>query len=208
MWTLPANVQSHVEGRNTFPVRLFKIEGNTTLYYTDLDESVTWNGNTWTPRGVSYSRARITRSYETDTYTVTLDNMDDGLIAWTLSEKPIGNYVTVYKGFVDEDTIGNVLVGLIDDHASTIFRGRITSFSADNEFELNVKSGLDLHAQRGPRVMQHTLCRFQGHDGFKGPNCGYAGSETECDYTFKRCKELENERRFGGFPDISSNSED
>ena len=34
---------------------------------------------------------------------------------------------------------------------------------------------------------------------FKGPQCGYAGSETECDRTLARCTALSNSARFGGF---------
>ena len=35
---------------------------------------------------------------------------------------------------------------------------------------------------------------------FAGPECGYAGDESECDHTLARCRELGNETRFGGSP--------
>lgn len=46
-------------------------------------------------------------------------------------------------------------------------------------------------------------CRYgKVHGGFKGPYCGYAGAEAQCNRTFARCKELGNVARFGGFPGI------
>ncbi len=38
---------------------------------------------------------------------------------------------------------------------------------------------------------------------FKGLECAYAGSETECDRTFKRCEDLGNTGRFGGYPGLN-----
>lgn len=34
---------------------------------------------------------------------------------------------------------------------------------------------------------------------FKSDACGYSGTETECDKTLSRCRELSNSERFGGF---------
>ena len=45
-------------------------------------------------------------------------------------------------------------------------------------------------------------CRFVSH--FKGAECGYSGAETICDGTLARCKELNNETRFGGEPGLRS----
>jgi hypothetical protein len=35
---------------------------------------------------------------------------------------------------------------------------------------------------------------------FKDSFCGYAGPETECDKSFRRCRELHNEARYSGLP--------
>lgn len=48
------------------------------------------------------------------------------------------------------------------------------------------------------RIMK-AKCRYKV---FKGPLCGYSGSETWCDRTLARCKELGNQERFGGFPGV------
>jgi len=41
------------------------------------------------------------------------------------------------------------------------------------------------------------FCRYCKY--FKQPPCNYSGEETSCDGTLKRCKELGNEARWGGF---------
>ncbi len=41
-------------------------------------------------------------------------------------------------------------------------------------------------------------CRFD----FKGSLCGYNGTAGSCNRTFARCKELLNQKRFGGFPSV------
>ena len=50
-----------------------------------------------------------------------------------------------------------------------------------------------------PDMFLKNHCRFEK---FGGTLCGYNGSETECDRSYTRCKELENQQRFGGFPGI------
>ena len=54
-----------------------------------------------------------------------------------------------------------------------------------------------VHARRFPKhKFMMGICR----NTFKDPWCGYTGSETECNRTFDRCRELGNQERFGGFP--------
>lgn len=204
MFTVPANVQSHLAGNEHWPIRLYKIDNVTPLYYTESDTQVSWNGQTWSPKGITYSKAELKLGFEAASHTVSVDNIDDSMIAWALANDPTGYDISVYKGFSTgtKDGSGNLL--LIDNWAGLLFVGRIISTSVADEMEFETRSEMDLHKQRGPRVSQHTLCRFQGQDGFKGPNCGYTGSETECNYTLTRCRELNNVARFGGFPDLSS----
>lgn len=207
MLTLPTNTVTYLAGDTTWPIRLYEIGGNPTLYYTNADVDVEYNSQVYTARGINYSKVVHEVGYSVDSFVVAIDNVDDALIAWYLTNDPTGYTSKAFKGWTDGTLNGSSQLTLLDDYAVELFRGRNTSFKAAEEFELTIKSQVDLHKQRGPRVLQHTTCRFQGVDGFKGANCGYSGSETECDYTFRRCKELSNEARFGGFPDISSKTD-
>ena len=56
-------------------------------------------------------------------------------------------------------------------------------------------------------VLQVTLpcekfLRNQCRHTFKSSECGYSGGETECNKTLQRCRELDNNSRYGGFPSI------
>lgn len=47
------------------------------------------------------------------------------------------------------------------------------------------------------RILKNN-CRFK----FKSARCGYVGSETSCNKTLPRCRELNNSTRYGGFPGV------
>lgn len=206
MFTYPAAVSTYLNtNRETYPIRLFEIGGVPTLRFTDADIDVTYNSQTWTPKGITYSKAKLNKNFEVQSYDIGLDNIDDFLISWYLANDPTGYDVTVYKGFAAEPV--SEPISLVGSWAGILFKGRITRIEADEEFVITAKSAIDFHRQRGPRVMQHTLCRFQGPNGFKGVNCGYVGAETECNFTFARCNELENQERFGGYPDLNSRND-
>jgi len=67
----------------------------------------------------------------------------------------------------------------------------------EKRVSLTLSSELDVLSIRIPRkVMTRTFCRFS----FKGVECAYAGAETRCNRTLNRCRELENQARFGAFP--------
>ncbi|MBI1776063.1 MAG: hypothetical protein HYR63_12020 [Proteobacteria bacterium] len=193
---------------NTWPIRLFAIatDGPAPLFVTDSDKEVLHQGVHYDPMGISYSQGTKKKSLELDTYSVVVDNINGDMLAWALTTRPIGRTVTAYKGLTAGATVldaGSDCLTLIGVEAVTLFSGRITALKADVEMEFSVKSNLYLAGQRGPISMQDVSCRFRGLNGFKGPNCGYTGSETACNFTFARCQQLGNQLRFGGFPDLT-----
>lgn len=50
-----------------------------------------------------------------------------------------------------------------------------------------------------PNSVYKDFCRFK----FKGVLCGYTGAETQCDKTLKRCRQLGNSVRFGGYRGVN-----
>jgi lambda family phage minor tail protein L len=52
----------------------------------------------------------------------------------------------------------------------------------------------------GNRILKN-FCRYKR---FKGPRCGYSGGATTCDRSLKRCRELGNSTRYGGFPVVGA----
>lgn len=203
MKSLPSGFLAETLKDNTHPVRLYQIGGTPNLYYTDADKDVYYNSQVWTAKGITYSKGTVTLGLEVDTYNVSIDNYDSGMIAWAVANNPIGKISKVMKGFFTGSFDGSGRMLLVDNHAVTIFEGRNTAMKVDLEFEMIIKSSLDLFGQVGPKSRQEVTCRFKGQNGFKGPNCGYAGAETTCNYTKARCDALGNTLRFGGFPHLS-----
>ena len=71
------------------------------------------------------------------------------------------------------------------------------SLITQNRASFTLSSPLDVMDIRLPRrSLTRVFCRFR----FKGNECAYAGSESTCDKTLQRCRELDNVNRFGGFP--------
>ncbi|MFZ2447488.1 MAG: hypothetical protein WAW37_14125 [Syntrophobacteraceae bacterium] len=53
------------------------------------------------------------------------------------------------------------------------------------------------------RFPQHRHIALHCNWEFRGFECAYAGAETECDRTFKRCEQIGNTARFGGYPGLN-----
>lgn len=203
MRSVPSAVSTELNQDNIFLVTLFEIGGMPTLRYNDTNRPVVWNGVTWSARGSNYASNSETLGAETAEYNVTLDNYDQAITAWAVAQRPIGFISTVYVGLSNGTLDSSDRLTLIGNFAWIEFTGKNANFEIDKEFSLTIRTAWDMAKARGPGRDQYTQCRFRGANGFKGKNCGYTGSETSCNYTFDRCKELGNQRRFGGFPDLN-----
>jgi len=80
-------------------------------------------------------------------------------------------------------------------------RFQISKTSVDHlcriQFTLSVTDAATFRSP--PNRFIRGFCRYEE---FKGPLCQYDGTEEECDRTLKRCRELGNQKRFGGFPGL------
>ena len=71
-----------------------------------------------------------------------------------------------------------------------------------NDVKVTLSSKFDvLDIELPLERFSRTHCRYKD---FKGTRCGYSGEEDSCNRTWQKCKELENYKRFGGFPSIPS----
>lgn len=104
-----------------------------------------------------------------------------------------------YKGF----TGSKVTVRIINSNIPDV--SEIEEYFVITGAEANVNNvvftlGTDFSfARRFPLVrIMKDFCPFT----FKGVQCGYTGSATECNRTLSRCRQLGNSVRFGGEPTI------
>lgn len=121
----------------------------------------------------------------------------------------IGDYVRQYDVYVKQngfEPIDIVLYVINSNDLASI----IPAFSHElvlSAVKLNmVEATFTVSARDVYRVnipthkMYPNLCRFK----FKSDLCGYSGLATVCDKTLKRCRELGNNNRYGGFPAVGN----
>lgn len=159
-------------------------------------EDIVYNGNTYTKCNFTIgSQENISAKLPQCTLNIT--NAD--LAAY------LSPYIDNYDGIVGATII---ITPVNSEHLDVDMSPKareymvIQSLSTEEQITLILGAPSPL-LQKFP--LQHYFglrCRFVGQ--FKGIECGYSDEETVCDGTLKRCKELNNETRNGGFPGIRS----
>ena len=156
-------------------------------------ENIVWNGETWL--ACPFQLGDLEEDREGKAAQVTLSVID---IARNLT--PI---LDEHGGGVGADVWVRVIhsdhLNLTDPELEEKFY--IIDASVDHlnkvDFTLGSENLMNYRSPSDRYLKSH--CRYQI---FKGALCGYSGSETECNRTFTRCRELHNQHRFGGFPGV------
>lgn len=87
---------------------------------------------------------------------------------------------------------------LITDSATVLYAGKCNNLTLDYEnASMDIETPLGGYEKQCPVMKYRATCQVRR---FKDCRCGYVGEETACDRTFTRCKELENQANFRGFP--------
>lgn len=156
-------------------------------------EDITWDGETWL--AASFKLDDIEQDKEGSTPSVGLSIVDlERRIIPILDQYDGGVGATVYIYIVHSDHLDKT-----DPEFEEIME--IIDVSIDHLGMIRFKLGAEnLTNRRSPpdRFLKGH-CRYKE---FKGSLCGYDGDETDCSRTYVRCKELGNQKRFGGFPGV------
>lgn len=89
---------------------------------------------------------------------------------------------------------------LLSQYNQVLFAGRCNNLKLDYEdATMDIETSLGGYEIQAPIMKYRTTCQVRR---FKDCRCGYTGTETKCDRTFARCKELGNEENFRGFPQM------
>ena len=89
---------------------------------------------------------------------------------------------------------------LLSDKKQVLYAGRCNNLKLDYETaKMDIETSLGGYEIQAPAMKYRTTCQVRR---FKDCRCGYTGSETKCDRTFERCKELNNQGNFRGFPQM------
>jgi len=113
-------------------------------------------------------------------------------------------YVEEYDGLVDE-TVTLIVVNadhLAESYTELTLNFTITGCTVDAKW-INFKIGLP-----NPLVKRYPLYRYLSgacnwRANFKGAECRYAGSDTNCTGTLEACRAKGNAGHFGGYPGLA-----
>lgn len=170
-----------------------------TVRIVNNNEDITWNGNNWQRFPFELDEVSENSNGETSQFQIKVGNVNN----------IIGQYIRQYEVHTKLSGFQPITVSLyivnskdLDNETPVYKTNLILTTSSINAIEVAFTvSARDLYRARTPiHKMYPNSCRFKFKDGF----CAYNGSETVCDKTLGRCRELNNSANFGGFPTISN----
>lgn len=163
------------------------------------NEDINWNSQTWQRFPFEIEEISESSNAETSQFQIKVSNIYNN----------IGNYVREYEVYVKQNGFTPITTTLyivnskdLDNTQAIYSTNLILSNSSLNFAEVTFTvSARDLYRVMTPSIkMYPNSCRFK----FKSSQCGYRGGANSCDKTLKRCQELNNSGRFGGFPSIGN----
>lgn len=168
---------------------LLELQFDQTWRFTDHDHPLYYDGEKYTPRDFEFGEVAYSASMSVDRMSMKIANADRQMSAILLGEDVGSCPVVVSLGLLGNDysilSVAEVWRGFVDSWTLNEERATI---AVVNEFIFWNRKALRTSSATCPWT-------FKGSDGL----CRYAGAETWCDQTFDRCKELGNQRNFGGF---------
>lgn len=191
---LTETMQEQAEQEQNRPIDLYEIETDDTIlrYCGNNTDDIVFNGYTYIAAAVSRTEVETDTGTKLEEVNVTVQNVTREFSAYVANGGKINGYncriMTVFRDALDDPL-----------NYAVAFEGEIDGATIDNKsFNFKVRAYQGSYAIKVPRRKCEPSC---GYD-FKSEWCGYVGSETTCDRSLARCKELNNELNFGGFPGV------
>ncbi len=186
MKTLPAELTAELIKEYHHLCHLFELKLTATVYYSDADVDIYYDGHWWYSKGIDFDAVRLSTSPKVDNISLGIDNVDKGFSGTVLAEEVRGKECNVWQAALNKN-MG--VIGVVK-----IFMGYIDAIEIDNR-RANIQ--LYNHFIRWrlltPRRVHAATCQWT----FTGTECGGAGAW--CDHSWERCLALGNTLNFGGF---------
>jgi len=156
-------------------------------------EDITWNGFVWKAFPFELDEIEESSEGELPTFGLTVADVTRELTP-ILDANDGGIGVPVIVRVVHSEHLD-----INEPEFKEIFEIVDCTIDSNNnvKFSLGSENFTNYRSPRDRYLKGH--CRYEE---FKGTLCGYSGTETECNRTWERCKELGNQERFGGFPGV------
>ncbi len=177
------------------PIYLYKVfdyndEGED-LLFAEWGENITFDSEVYQAYPIKHDEIGENSSGEVDAIKVRISNVSRTIQGYLEHYDFGGKKVLVRMVWADR-------LAFPEDKIDTIYYvDSYTANDASAEFLLMPKM-IVVEAQLPARTFKRNTCSWV----FKSDECGYAGAETTCNKTRVRCRELDNQTRFGATPGI------
>ena len=198
MRSADANFITEKNKEENSPIALIEIidydGASNDLTYCAHSSEITFNSKTYTAFPVAYDTVSENSQAEIDIFSVVLGNVSRLIQSYIESydwrTKKV-NVILIFKDYDDDADVYLQDSFYIDAYRADAKTVRITTTSKHDVLD-SILPG---------RRFSRNYCQIKT---FKNTDCGYSGSETECNRTFQRCRVLNNQTRFGGCPSTPS----
>lgn len=177
------------------------INNELTLYFARGCETICWKNNTYMPTGIEHSDITNSADNKSNALNISIQDANGELSGIITNNDLSGVAVNISLIFLEFDNESGIyLPADSEDNFNVDYRiGSTTIADSENSQIINIelKPFYNTSAPIPRRKFMKESCNWK----FKSEQCGYTGSG-DCDYTFNKCRELENTERFGGFPGV------
>lgn len=175
-----------------------EIPSASTLYLANYNDYVTFLGNSYQP--FLFNMGEITTGKgEVPQFEIKIDNTSRGINSLMIDY----DIYLKQNGIEGNKIFANIIVVNTVDLSDYVLKERfeLVSWDMDNHFA-SFKLGAENPFMRNypTRAIYSDFCQWK----FKSLQCGYTGTQTTCDKTLTRCRQLNNSARFGGFAGVKS----
>jgi hypothetical protein len=188
----------------THQVHLFKITAASTYYWTDCDQSISFDSQWWERKNIRFDAAQLSIDSKVDTISLEMENIDKSFSDWVLGENIQGKEIRIYRVWLDTNlhVIGAITEADLKD--SILFVGFLDQITIDRRrARIQVYNHFIQWKKTIPRRIHSPNCQWL----FKGAECLSASTDVSCDKTWAACTAYSNTLNFGGFrhlPDLAT----
>jgi len=178
-------LQLSAEEATVFWLVDMEISGTTHQYFCSLDLDILYDGNLYQSFEFKVNPISYSLSMAVDKVELNFANVDLIMSSILLNNAVKKRPIILYLGAMDGMT------PLVE----AVFYGIVSEWDADEkQAEIQIVNEFIFWNKKTLRLPSD-LCQWPFKDSAE---CGYTGSETQCNKTYARCSELGNSDQFGG----------
>jgi len=192
------NPNSEFDKDEIIPRKLLSIElvgGSIYVLDNETLEALTYEGQEFLGAPLSHGEIKRDDNSAVDKLSITLSNVSLG-ISGIIGAR--GDVITNAPAVLNLVFLNVNTNEIISGTEAILYAGKCNNLKLDSEnATMDIETELGGFEKQAPVMKYRPTCQVRRFGDFY---CGYTGTETKCDRTFTRCKELKNQGNFKGFP--------